>query len=102
MGVHNWQRLQDVMIQLVDSPDLVRKMMMVKGRFAAALTEKVLQDVDVDAAIFSEPIGGNEGPLISPRMYEDMVLKSYQPVLDVPFENYRYYRELLRSIIEKG
>jgi uroporphyrinogen-III decarboxylase len=37
----------------------------------------------VDAVLFSEPIGGNYGPLISPQMYEDMVLRSYEPVLNV-------------------
>jgi hypothetical protein len=28
-----------------------------------------------------EPIAENHGPLISPKMYEDLVLKSYEPVL---------------------
>ncbi len=39
--------------------------------------------MQIDAAIFSEPIGGNHGPLISPRMFENFVLSSYRPVLDV-------------------
>ncbi len=83
MGVGSWQRFYEVMTQVVDNPGLVRNMMLDKGRFAAALTEKVLREVNVDAVVFSEPIGGNEGPLISPEMYENIVLKSYQPVLDV-------------------
>ena len=37
----------------------------------------------IDAAIFSEPIGDNHGPLISPRMFADFVLSSYRPILDV-------------------
>jgi uroporphyrinogen decarboxylase len=39
--------------------------------------------VQIDAAVFSEPIGGNDRPLISPKMYEEFVLKSYEPVLNV-------------------
>ena len=58
-------------------------MMRVNGEFVAALTERALQDVDIDAAVFSEPIGDNHGPLISPKMYADFVLSSYRPVLDV-------------------
>ena len=111
MGVGSWQRFYDVMTQLVDSPNLVREMMLAKGRFAAALTEKVLKDVNVDAVIFSEPIGGNEGPLISPEMYENMVLKSYQPVLDVLhrygveiiiFQTFANARILIPSILKWG
>jgi uroporphyrinogen decarboxylase len=111
MGVGSWQRFYDVMTQLVDSPNLVREMMLAKGRFAAALTEKVLKDVNVDAVIFSEPIGGNEGPLISPEMYENIVLKSYQPVLDVLhrygveiiiFQTFANARILIPSILKWG
>jgi hypothetical protein len=111
MGVRNWQRFYEVMTQLVDTPGLVRDMMTAKGFLAAALTEKVLQDVDVDAVIFSEPIGGNEGPLLSPKMYEDMVLKSYQPVLDVLhryrvetiiFQTFANARILIPSILKWG
>jgi hypothetical protein len=83
MGVRDWQRFQDVMFLLVDQKDIVREAMAIQGQFSAKLVEKVLNAVDIDAAVFSEPIGGNEGPLISPQMYEDVVLKSYLPVLKV-------------------
>ena len=111
MGVGNWQRFSDVMTQVVDNPGLVRNMMLAKGRFSAALTEKVLKAVNVDAVIFSEPIGGNEGPLISPKMYENIVLKSYQPILDVLhrygvetiiFQTFANARILIPSILEWG
>ena len=46
-----------------------------------------MKDVDIDAAVFGEPIGDNNGPLISPKMYEEFVLKSYEPVLDVLARN---------------
>jgi uroporphyrinogen decarboxylase len=57
--------------------------MAIQGEFAARLAERVLKDVEIDAVLFSEPIGGNYGPLISPQMYEDMVLKNYEPVFAV-------------------
>jgi len=111
MGVGNWRRFYNVMTQLVDNPRLVTGMMMAQGEFAAKLTENVLKGVTIDAAIFSEPIGGNEGPLISPDMYEDIVLKSYQPVLDVLhrhhvetiiFQTYANARILIPRILNWG
>ena len=71
----------------------------------------MLKDVTVDAVLFSEPIGGNDGPLISPQMYEDMVLRNYEPVLNVlnkhgvetiVFVTYANARVLVPSILKWG
>ena len=83
MGVYDWRRFSELMDLLIDDPEFVREAMAIQGQFAAGLAERVLKDVAVDAALFSEPIGGNYGPLISPQTYEDTVLSSYEPVLDV-------------------
>ncbi len=83
MGVQNWNSFIDLMDLLIDQPDVVRKRMQIQGHFAARLTEHIVQQVDVDAIVFSEPIGGNDRPLISPKMYENFVLNSYGPILDV-------------------
>jgi uroporphyrinogen decarboxylase len=83
MGVRGWRRFTEVMELLTDKPDLVRQMMMIQGEFAARLAENILQEVEIDAVIFSEPIGGNDRPLISPKMYEEFILSSYKPVIDV-------------------
>jgi hypothetical protein len=70
-----------------------------------------LNEVDIDAAIFSEPIGGNKGPLISPRMYEEFVLSSYRPLFDLLrrhgvetliFRTYANARLLIPSILKFG
>jgi len=83
MGVRNWRSFTDVMTLLMDQPDVVRKRMKFQGEFAAQLTDRILQEVKIDAVVFSEPIGGNDRPLISPQMYEEFVLSNYKPVLDV-------------------
>jgi uroporphyrinogen decarboxylase len=83
MGVYEWDRLTDVMFALKQDPEYVKQAMSIWGRFNAAVAERILSDVTCDAAIFSEPLGGNDGPLISPKMYEEFVLKSYEPVLEV-------------------
>ncbi len=83
LGVGDWKRFSEVMLLLAQDPGLVKEMMAIKGAFAARLAEKVLREVEVDAAVFSEPTGGNDGPLISPSVFETVVLTSYQPLFDV-------------------
>lgn len=83
MGVHDWHRFMELMDLVIDDPDFVRQAMMIQGDFAAKLAEKVLRDVEVDAVLFVEPIGGNDNPLISPEMFEDLVLRSYEPIIEV-------------------
>jgi uroporphyrinogen decarboxylase len=83
MGVDGWQRLHELIVLMHKDPSFVREMMRINGEFVAALTGRLLREVDIDAAIFGEPIGDNHGPLISPKMYADLVLPSYQPILEV-------------------
>ena len=87
MGVEGWSRFHELMKLIHDDPKFVHDMMQIQGEFVAALTECALQDVDIDAAIFSEPIGANHGPLISPKMFADFVLSSYHPVLEVLYRH---------------
>jgi hypothetical protein len=83
MGVDGWQRFHELMQLIHNDPGFVREMMRINGKFVAGLTDRLLQDVQIDAAVFSEPIGDNHGPLISPKMYADLVLSSYRPILEV-------------------
>lgn len=81
MGVGDGRTFSRLMYQIADEPDFVREFMRVMGQYAARLTEAVLREVEVDALVFSEPIGSNHGALISPRTYESLVLPSYEPLL---------------------
>lgn len=111
MGVRGWNRFAEVMEGLMTNPQLVRESMSIRGEFAAKLAERVLKKVEVDAVIFNEPIGGNDRPLISPAMYEEFVLKSYDPVLaairrygvkTIIFRTYANARLLIPCILERG
>jgi hypothetical protein len=83
MGVGDWETFADGIYLLADYPEFVRAAMEIHGEFAARLTDRFLQDVQIDAALFSEPIGGDHGALISPQTYREFVLASYRPILDV-------------------
>jgi hypothetical protein len=111
MGVGDWRRFSEVIYLLKDDPDFVREALAIQGEFAARFAERVLRQVEVDAVVFSEPIGGNDRPLISPQMYEEFVLSSYEPLLDVLcrygidtiiFRTYANVRALVPSILKWG
>ena len=111
MGVHDWRRFLEVVHLLHDAPELVAGVMEAHGRFLARLADRVLREVDVDFATFSEPIGGNDRPLLSPRAYERFVLGSYAPLMDalrrggvetILFVTYANARVLLPGVLAAG
>jgi hypothetical protein len=83
LGVGDWRRFEAVIYLVKDDPAFVHQVLDMQGHFVARLLERILSRVEVDGAIFSEPIAGNSGPLISPRMYEEFALRSYEPILEV-------------------
>jgi hypothetical protein len=83
MGVEGWHSFTESIRLLVDDPGYVHERLEIQAGFAARLAERILGDVTVDGAIFHEPIAGVHGPLISPKMYAEFILASFEPVLDV-------------------
>jgi uroporphyrinogen decarboxylase len=111
LGADTWSRFLKVMYLLSDAPDLIHEVLGLYGEFAARLADRVLNDVDVDWITFSEPIGGPDGPLLSPRQYENFVLRSYRPALDVAarhgvpalcYLTYANARVLLPAVLKSG
>jgi len=111
VGVYGWDRLLEVVYLLKDDPDVIHGMMAQQAEMAAELTRKVLANVEIDAVVFTEPIGGNDGPLVSPETYAEFALASYEPVLAVcrdhrvetiVLRTYANARVLIPSFIDHG
>lgn len=111
MGVYEDERFRKVMELTTENPNFVREYMTIYGEFCAKMLSRILKKVELDAVIFSEPIGGNEGPLLSPQMYEDLVLNSYRPVLqlcqeknisNVIFRTYANIRIYIPALLKFG
>jgi len=83
LGVYKWHRFMEVISLLLEYPEYVHRVLAIQAEFAAKILENTLQEAEIDAVIFGEPIGGNEGPLISPYMYEKFVLESFHPIFNV-------------------
>ncbi len=83
LGIDDFRSFAPALLRLVDQPVFVHQIMEIQADFAARLAGKILRQVDVDGLIFSEPIAGNHGALVSPAMYRSFALESYAPVFEV-------------------
>lgn len=111
LGIGEWRSFAEAIYLLADHPEFVRQAMTIFGETSAQLTEIVLREVQIDAAVFSEPIGGNHGPLVSPQTYQEFMLGSYTPILEVLnryevetiiFRTYANTRLLLSNVFEES
>ena len=83
LGIHKWDDFSKAMIKLIEEPELVHEAMDLQFEYITKYVDLILHDIQIDAVIFNEPIGGNEGPLISPEMFEEFALKKYLPLLNI-------------------
>jgi len=105
------ESFQRAIYLITDYPQFVRQVLEIQSDFATKVAERVLKEVAVEAAIFGEPVASSHGPLISPRTYRELVLPSYQPILDVLhkyrvetiiFRTYANARLLLPAVVKAG
>lgn len=83
LGIEDWRSFAPALLQLVDQPDFAHQILEIQADFTALLADEILRQVEVDGVIFSEPIAGNHGALISAQMYRMFALQSFMPVFDV-------------------
>lgn len=83
IGIEDWRTFARSLYLLADYPDFMRQALEALGEFSATLVERFLKQVQIDAAVISEPIGGNHGALVSPRTYKEFAAVSYKPIMDV-------------------
>jgi len=111
MGVNDWPSLSEVLYLLSDRPSHVLQILDLYAELCVRLMPRVLQEAQPDFALFSEPIGGSNGPLLSPAMYERLVLRSYRPIIEVlhqagvetiVFLTYGNARALLPRVLDAG
>jgi uroporphyrinogen decarboxylase len=96
LGVYKWDQFINVISLLIENPEFVHRVLAIQAAFAAKMLEITLKQTKIDAVIFSEPIGGTEGPLVSPNMYEQFVLKSFNPIFDV-LEKHKISHRIIRT-----
>lgn len=111
LGIRNSATFTQMIQLLCDDPGLITEIMEIYTEAYVHLVDGALEKVEIDFAVLSEPIADNHGPLISPRMYKEFVLRAYAPILEVlrqtgvqtiVFMTYGNARLLLPAVLEAG
>jgi hypothetical protein len=83
LGVGDWPTLDQVLQGVIDHPRRMRNRLAMYGDFCAGMLDRALEDVDPEFIFISEPISNNDGPLISPAMFEEFMIPVYERIVSV-------------------
>lgn len=81
--VRNFVGAETALMLFYDDPAWMHEMMNHLGDVYAALYDAVLNEVDVDSAVFWEDMCYVAGPLISPALFHEFMHEPYRKVTDV-------------------
>jgi uroporphyrinogen decarboxylase len=81
MGVSDGATLYRAMVVLCEQPWLVEALMERYGDFLEALIPRVLAEIEIDYALFYEPIAWTHAPVISPDDYARFALPTLKRVV---------------------
>lgn len=111
LAVADWPSLLDILYMIHDDPGLLREMTAFIADFSLRTIERALQEVEIDFALFREPIASPHAPVISPAHFRQFVLPCYRQIADVLrghgvdiliLDTYGQVRELIPMCLEAG
>jgi len=81
LGAGDWPTLEKALLGSIVRPEWVRGRMELYGEFCARMLQMAMRDVDPEFIYLSEPISDNNGPLISPAMFEEFMIPVYERIV---------------------
>ena len=81
IGISNGISLTQVFSALCECPEFAEAAMDHYAGYLEAMLGTILDEVDVDYAVFREPIASNHGAVISPEMYERFAMPALRRVV---------------------
>jgi hypothetical protein len=111
LGVGDWPTLEQALTETIKKPQKIRDRLRIYGDFCAGMLDLALRDVDPEFVYLSEPISNNEGPLISPAMFQDFMIPAYEAIIGAARERgcknilvstYGNSRSVFPALIETG
>jgi len=81
LGAGDWPTLEKALIGSIVKPAWVRERMELYGEFCSRMLLMAMRDVDPEFIYLSEPISDNNGPLISPAMFEEFMIPVYERIV---------------------
>jgi hypothetical protein len=83
LGVHDWDSLITACEAMVKRPEEVDALMARSTDFYCGYLDRVLKRISVDYASLYEPIAANDGPVVSPAMFERFSMPGYRKVIEL-------------------
>jgi hypothetical protein len=87
LGVGDWATFAQAALGTIEKQEHIQDLTRIYGDFCASMLELALQDVDPDFIYLSEPISDNDGPLISPAMFEEFMIPAYRRIVATARDN---------------
>ncbi|MBN1349663.1 hypothetical protein JXJ21_09655 [candidate division KSB1 bacterium] len=80
--IRNWMGVENLSYALMNEKDLVEEMMEHLTQMTLYLAEKTLPGLEVDVAWWWEDMCYNHGPLLSPKLFEELMVPRYKRITD--------------------
>ncbi|MBN1901423.1 hypothetical protein JW926_08900 [Candidatus Sumerlaeota bacterium] len=81
-NLRNWMGVENFSITLMSDKDWVEEMMEHLMQMTLYLIDKALPGLDVDVAWWWEDMCYNHGPLMSPKLFEELMVPRYKKITD--------------------
>ncbi|NUQ00008.1 MAG: hypothetical protein HUU35_09145 [Armatimonadetes bacterium] len=78
--LRNWMGLEGLSIAIMTEPEWVDEMMERLCQLTCASIERAAAEVELDFASFWEDMSANHGPLLSPKLFREMMTPRYQRI----------------------
>jgi uroporphyrinogen-III decarboxylase len=78
--VRNWMGFENAAMAVAAEPDLIEEMMEHITTFVLKVLDRAVRDVQLDFGAFWEDMCFRNGPMISPRMFKQLMVPRYQRI----------------------
>ncbi len=81
--LRNWMGFEGISYAVYDDPGLVLDMMDTVTELLVVLTKKIVSEVELDFVQFWEDMAFKNGPMISPKMFNEFMVPRYKKITSV-------------------
>ncbi|MGP8330453.1 MAG: uroporphyrinogen decarboxylase family protein [Methanosarcinaceae archaeon] len=81
--LRNWMGVENISIALMTEPDWVAEMMEHLTQLTLTLYDKLLPGLDIDCAWWWEDMCYNHGPLLSPQLFNKLMVPRYKRITNL-------------------
>jgi len=81
--IRDWMGFENVAIAVMEQPEWIEEMMEHLTRLYTTVLGQAAQHVPIDCAMFWEDMAFKQGPMISPKLFRELMTPRYKRVTDV-------------------